>query len=276
MITATPANSEKTIKILSRLIGQDEDEICRAAVEEIPSLLFGWNLASIFLYSEDEKSFILKAKTCTHELPEKIPVGGSPANFMTYVLRTGRPLLIPDVAQFRRDQTVVHSPADRNYPSSSCAVIPLLLQEKRRSPRVLGVLNMTGGFTDEWSDQEHLYTLTYQLSELLGRALLLAQQMRHMKVLAQKDMLTGLYNYRFFYEHLEYEIRRSRRSKKSLSLLVMDVNAFKHFNDRFGHLVGDAVLREVARVITGNLREVDIAARYGGDEFLVILPETDL
>lgn len=95
-----------------------------------------------------------------------------------------------------------------------------------------------------------------------------------LKEMTIRDNLTGLYNQRHFYDRLEAEIERSRRQKYTLSLLVIDVDKFKSYNDAHGHLEGDKVLQTVAEVIWECTREhVDIGCRYGGDEFTVILPE---
>jgi len=90
------------------------------------------------------------------------------------------------------------------------------------------------------------------------------------------DELTGLYNRRYFYERLKQETQRTRRQGHPLSIIMFDVDGFKRFNDRYGHLKGDSLLGTVARVLRLSLREgVDIGFRYGGDEFVVILPEAD-
>jgi diguanylate cyclase (GGDEF)-like protein/PAS domain S-box-containing protein len=99
----------------------------------------------------------------------------------------------------------------------------------------------------------------------------LEQELKEMTI---RDGLTGLYNLRFFYERLEAEIERAKRQKHPLSLLLLDIDRFKSYNDAHGHLEGDRVLREVGRVISESTREhVDLGFRYGGDEFMVILPE---
>jgi two-component system cell cycle response regulator len=97
-----------------------------------------------------------------------------------------------------------------------------------------------------------------------------------LKEMTIRDGLTGLFNLRFFYERLESEIERAKRQKHPLSLLLLDIDKFKTYNDAHGHLEGDRVLREVARCISESTREhVDLGFRYGGDEFTVILPEAD-
>ncbi|MGC4069972.1 MAG: GGDEF domain-containing protein [Polyangiaceae bacterium] len=93
---------------------------------------------------------------------------------------------------------------------------------------------------------------------------------------ATVDALTGLYNRRWWDERLERILSRAERSGAPLSLIVIDVDRFKSYNDNHGHISGDAVLRAVGRTLTTNLRPTDIAARFGGEEFVVALPATDL
>jgi two-component system, cell cycle response regulator len=95
-----------------------------------------------------------------------------------------------------------------------------------------------------------------------------------LKQLAEIDGLTQIYNNRYFQEALDKEMSRTRRREYNLSLVLLDIDHFKRFNDNYGHLAGDFVLTEFAGVLTRNLREYDTLARYGGEEFVVILPET--
>jgi diguanylate cyclase (GGDEF)-like protein len=88
------------------------------------------------------------------------------------------------------------------------------------------------------------------------------------------DDLTRLYNVRYFYKALDSEIRRARRYGSSVSVIFMDLDGFKRVNDAYGHRAGSLTLAEVARVILSSMREVDFVARYGGDEFVMMLPET--
>jgi len=94
--------------------------------------------------------------------------------------------------------------------------------------------------------------------------------------LAIRDDLTGLYNYRYLQSRLSEEFKRSERYREPLSCAMLDIDHFKTFNDRFGHDVGDRVLKQVAERLVGAVREVDVVARYGGEEFLLVLPSTHL
>jgi diguanylate cyclase (GGDEF)-like protein len=93
---------------------------------------------------------------------------------------------------------------------------------------------------------------------------------------ANTDELTGLYNHRHFHERLEQEIARGSRFGSTFSLLLMDIDLFKSYNDIYGHLAGDQVLRRVGHYIAASTRAIDLAFRYGGEEFAVIMPETRL
>jgi len=99
---------------------------------------------------------------------------------------------------------------------------------------------------------------------------------RQVESLAVTDALTGLFVRRYFLERAEEELTRSRRHRLSCTVLMVDLDRFKQKNDTFGHLVGDVVLRETARLLQRNLREVDLIARYGGEEIILLLIETDI
>jgi len=97
-----------------------------------------------------------------------------------------------------------------------------------------------------------------------------------LKELSVTDDLTGLHNQRHFYETVEAELERARRYGRALSLICIDLDKFKQINDELGHLEGDRVLRFIGKVIRRDLRKADQAFRYGGDEFMIILPETEV
>ncbi|HEY3448445.1 MAG TPA: diguanylate cyclase [Myxococcales bacterium] len=115
-----------------------------------------------------------------------------------------------------------------------------------------------------------------ELLARVERSLRLSRQRKDLAALAQTDELTGLPNYRALCARLDEELKRARRYRAPLACLMLDLDRFKEINDRCGHEVGNQVLVGFARTLSGCLRETDFAARYGGDEFVVLLPETGL
>ncbi|MDT8380381.1 MAG: diguanylate cyclase [Desulfotignum sp.] len=100
--------------------------------------------------------------------------------------------------------------------------------------------------------------------------------LKELEKLAITDALTNLYNSRQFFRQIKLEIERNERYQHHLSLLILDIDHFKHYNDAWGHLEGDRVLMAIGRIINACMRSMDTAYRYGGEEFAVLLPETDL
>jgi diguanylate cyclase (GGDEF)-like protein len=113
-----------------------------------------------------------------------------------------------------------------------------------------------------------IYLFTFRLTKKLSET-------RHrIEEMAITDTLTGLYNRRHVMERFTEEMERARRLQKDLCCILIDIDYFKRINDTYGHLVGDQALREVSKILTRTIRIYDIAGRYGGEEFLIILPDT--
>jgi two-component system, cell cycle response regulator len=147
-------------------------------------------------------------------------------------------------------------------------------RESAGQPATLGVLALYDRLgSDEFDDADLLTLRTFA-----GQAGIAVQNVRvheEAQRLSLTDPLTGLWNYRCLQESLRREVERASRFRRMLTVLVLDLDHFKEVNDTYGHAAGDAVLSEFARRIRLGLREVDVAFRQGGEEFVVLLPETD-
>ncbi len=156
-----------------------------------------------------------------------------------------------------------------DYRSRSFVSVPVMIDDEAR-----GVLNVTDRDDGRPFGDEDLQMLEI-LAGHIGACLVQQEQGEALQRLAETDPLTWLSNRRHFDRALEAETSRATRAEHLLALLVIDVDKFKTINDRLGHRVGDQVLKTVASAITQAVRLYDVPARYGGDEFAVILPEAD-
>jgi diguanylate cyclase (GGDEF)-like protein len=144
--------------------------------------------------------------------------------------------------------------------ATGCAyIVPLIFKDNLR-----GFLLYSGKLE---GSRDFLRTLFHQITMAIENA-----RLYHSAV---TDGLTGLYIHRYFQIQLDQEFRRMARHGRVFSLLMTDIDHFKKFNDTYGHQTGDAVLKGVAGILQNHTREMDIVARYGGEEMAVILPETD-
>jgi diguanylate cyclase (GGDEF)-like protein len=182
------------------------------------------------------------------------------------VWETGRPVVLPDFST-----TAAGTVNPRLLALGRAAAVCLPLQVRERVRGVMWVhYNEPRRIAEE--DLHLLASFGNQAAIAIENARLFTETRR----LANTDALTGLYNHRYFYHLLDTEVKRARRYGRSLSLIMLDIDHFKEFNDRYGHLAGDEALRTLAQVLRKNSRRVDTVARYGGEEFAIILPETDL
>ena len=139
---------------------------------------------------------------------------------------------------------------------------PLVSKDK-----IMGVLNVSKSIPGSFNDTD--FELFVNLANQVAIAIDNARLYRY----AVTDEMTKLYNHRYFQQRLDEELLRADRYEDHISLIILDVDHFKHFNDTYGHPEGDRVLKTVAKLIQKSIREIDIAARYGGEEFVVICPE---
>jgi diguanylate cyclase (GGDEF)-like protein len=153
--------------------------------------------------------------------------------------------------------------------SASSLAVPLIFADQ-----INGVLYVETEQEREFSDEEIL--LLHTLADLVSGALHHAVTLQKAREQAVTDGLTGVKTHRYLLEALSAEWKRSTRAGRPFSLLLADLDRFKFVNDFFGHLEGDLVLKRVGRILEQNCRSSDVIARYGGDEFVVLMPESDI
>ncbi|MFQ6000508.1 MAG: GAF domain-containing protein, partial [Anaerolineae bacterium] len=227
---------------------------------------FGYYRVHIFQIDPDSVYAIYKAGTGKAGLAiaeEGLRLKVGEQGLVGWVAQHGEPLLVNNVSQEPRYYTHPQLPDTRSELD-----VPI-----RIGGKVIGVLDVQSTELDAFdeSDLDTLQTLADQLAVAMENARLYQETKR----LAITDSLTGLYNLRYFYETLEKEISRCERYNRPLSLIILDIDDFKAYNDLYGHPAGDDLLIELAQLMSKVTRQTDTLARYGGEEFAIILPETE-
>jgi diguanylate cyclase (GGDEF)-like protein len=247
----------------------DLDRIAEVATKRIPALV-GARLASLFLYDYETQELVLTSHNHARPLPERISLKSHRHSVMDLVL-SGRKLV--NIHNFREWERIHKVRLERSfadqYQSETCLSVPLLTANF-----VVGVLNLADREGGVPFDEATELPAVEHLTRVLAMAIRNCKLFREVQNQAHTDALTGLRNYRAFHETLRTEMHRSQRYGRPLGLVMLDIDCFKELNDRFGHQAGDAALSELGKVIRAATRREDFAARYGGDEIAIILPET--
>ncbi|MDH5180446.1 MAG: sensor domain-containing diguanylate cyclase [Gammaproteobacteria bacterium] len=174
----------------------------------------------------------------------------------------------PQLDMFQKDHDDFFFPDEDRKPAS-VAILPLM-----RNKRRMGTLNL-GSYAENRFVQGSATDFFQQFSSILTVCIENALNKERIKQMGLLDPLTSVHNRRYFDQRLVEEVDRAARNQKPLSCLFLDIDHFKQFNDEYGHLIGDRVLQEVARILKSQMRVSDVMARYGGEEFAVLLTNTD-
>jgi len=255
---------------LSRRINSlDLDQIAAVCVEELPTLVNATR-ASLYLYDAAGERLILQDNAPKLSIAERVDLRANPHSPTAVAVRTGELLLIGDFDEYQRAANVVLEREFKDrYATSSCIIVPL-----KGGDRVRGVLNLADKKDGTRFDKDIDLPVIEMIAELIGASIYNVELYREMEHRAKTDPLTGLANRRGLEEALARETDRARRYGAALSVLMIDVDQLKDINDRFGHAAGDTALQNIAAVLLETVRSVDVVGRWGGDEFLVVLPDT--
>lgn len=238
------------------------EEIAKIIIEKTAETIKKAGRILLFLVDVQKEELMLSAS----QGPLKVKAKKGDI-FDRWVLKHGIPLIVEDVMQDFRFSSTDKEEANKYF--KSLIITPLLSGNK-----VIGILRMD-------SHVEGIYTQDdLRLLDILGGlgsvAIQNALLYSWVQDLAIRDSLTGLFVRRYFMKRLHEEIRRTARRGGSLSLLMLDIDKFKWYNDKYGHATGDIVLKHITNNIISSLREGDMAARYGGEEIAILLADADI
>jgi diguanylate cyclase (GGDEF)-like protein len=249
---------------------QNYDTLLQMILDKSAELLKA-EQGSLMMLDRKTDALLLEARKGIHqemaqETPGKIRIQRG-EGIAGKVAERGEPFLVKDL----EDDPRIKQKNRHHYRTRSFVSVPLKIAD-----RVIGVLNLSDKTTGEVFDEEDLkliQSIATHAAVVVERNEFYTKS-EELKKLTITDPLTGLLNRRYLQERLKDELTRSKRHTHPMSLLMLDLDGFKSCNDNEGHPFGDQILKEVAASLLKTVRSIDIVARYGGDEFMVILPET--
>lgn len=244
----------------------DMEGLSKAMLEKSLRLLDAEQGSLMFL-DENETDLIIEAKKGRDDkVWEKMRIKKEGC-IAEMVLRTGESLLVENIES---DPRVKRRNSPR-YRTKSFLCVPIKIEDK-----VTGVLNLSDKIKETSFSPEDLrliQSFINNISIIIERNLL-HKKSEDLEKLSITDHLTGMYNRRYLNSRLSEEITRYNRYRNPFSFMMLDLDKFKLFNDTYGHLAGDNLLKDLAGLLDSSLRTADIAARFGGDEFVAIFPQT--
>ena len=256
------------LQAFSEIVNAARPEEAYAAILRHSAELLRAERGSLLLFDENSNELSVKAAVGPRAevaREARVRVGEGVAGA---VLSEGRPVVVRDVSTLHGWQP---ASAERRYKTGSFISYPIAI-----GGRKVGVLNVTdkagGGSYDEF-DLGLLDLIAPQVALALDRAEW-HQKATQFELLSITDPLTGLLNRRYLEERLSEELERSKRHRFAMSFLMVDIDDFKTYNDRHGHQAGDVALQMAAQCMKSALRAADVASRYGGEEFSILLPQT--
>lgn len=231
-------------------------------VNDIIIGVMGVNNSTIILYDEKKSRLKVNTTTITNRKELISLYDNINCDILMSVINTGEPILENFV-----DKNKYLFTQDREVNSLIC--VPLINKSQK-----YGLVLIEHKYSDAF-DEGNLRLLN-TIGQQVGIALENVELYQKMHELATIDSLTGIYNRLYFQERLSKEIELAQKEQYELSLAIFDIDYFKRFNDTYGHLFGDKVLKHIAELIKNSLRSRDILARFGGEEFVILLPRTGI
>ena len=222
---------------------------------------------SLMLLDSEKSELVVEAKRCADDIVQEKMRFKKDEGISGMVLQSGSPFLVEDIEQDPRTRQTNRP----RYRTKSFVSVPIQIED-----RLAGVLNLSDkikGNAFNKDDVNLLETFISSVAIAIERSILY-KHTESLQKLSITDPLTGIYNRRYLNRRLSEEITRYNRYKHPFSFMMLDLDKFKDYNDTFGHIAGDNLIRNLATVMDKSLRTIDIAARFGGDEFVAIFPQT--
>ncbi|MBZ0165588.1 MAG: diguanylate cyclase [Candidatus Omnitrophica bacterium] len=244
------------------------DVLTRFIIDGISEILES-NRCSLMLVEADKKSLVVcEAIGMDDDIKAVTKVGwGEP--IAGQVAKEGKPLLIKNIEYDER----LKGRKNPAYQGRSLMAAPLIYNEA-----MVGVLCVTDK-KNEILHGEPFTNIDLKILVTIASKVVIALEnvklYTDLNLLTHTDPITQIFNYRLFSQSLDHQIARQKREKTELAIFMMDLDSFKSYNDTFGHLEGDELLKNLGHILKENLRETDIVCRYAGDEFCVVLPDTN-